>query len=117
MTCARAKAIQEKVTSLLSTFYFDTPLDGMLVTADTLCVVRYIPQEASQLRSSIKTATRSEEGGLKNQVEKSTDRTTASTAGTTGHRYYRSPVLPANYRPSTVVRLLAPGTPPLDKRK
>ena len=45
MTRARAKAIQEKVTSLLTTLDLDTSLDGMLLTADTLCVIRYLPQE------------------------------------------------------------------------
>ena len=46
MTRARAKAIQLEVNSLLSTHDFDTPLDGMLLTTNTLCVIRYIPQEA-----------------------------------------------------------------------
>src|SRR4051812_28507569 len=112
MTRARAKAIQEKVASLLSTFYFDTPLDGMLLMADTLCVVRYMPQEAPPLRSPINTATRSEEGGLKNPMEKAPTGTTASTAGTTGHRYYHP-----QYQPSTGEVLPAPGIPPPDKRK
>src|SRR3954451_13999601 len=45
MTRARAKALHDKVNSLLITLDLDTPLDGMLLTADTLCVIRYIPQE------------------------------------------------------------------------
>src|SRR4051812_31626324 len=46
MTRARAKSLHDKVNSLLITLDLDTPLDGMLLTADTLCVIRYIPQEA-----------------------------------------------------------------------
>src|SRR3954463_5721489 len=46
MTRARAKALHDKVNSLLITLDLDTPLDGMLLTADTLCVIRYIPHEA-----------------------------------------------------------------------
>src|SRR4051812_291352 len=46
MTCARAKALHEKVNSLLITLDLGTSLDGMLLTACTLCVIRYIPQES-----------------------------------------------------------------------
>src|SRR3954447_8635416 len=45
MTRARVKALHDKVNSLLITLDLDTPLDGMLLTSDTLCVIRYIPQE------------------------------------------------------------------------
>ena len=45
MTRARARAMQQKVNSLLSTLDLGTYLDGMLFTSDTLCVIRYIPQE------------------------------------------------------------------------
>ena len=61
LTRARAKALQEKVTSLLSTFHLGTPLDGMILTADTLCVVRYIPQESPPWSPTIETETRCEE--------------------------------------------------------
>src|SRR3954451_18385871 len=67
MTRARAKALHDKVNSLLATFHFDTPLDGMLLTVDTLCVVRYIPQESPRLRHPIEMAIRCEERGPKNQ--------------------------------------------------
>ena len=40
LTRARAKALQDKVTSLLSTLNLDTSLDGVLLTADTWCVIR-----------------------------------------------------------------------------
>src|SRR3954469_2803245 len=46
MTCPRAKALHHKVNSLLITLDLDTPLDGILLTTDTLCVIRYIPHEA-----------------------------------------------------------------------
>ncbi|KAK1602193.1 hypothetical protein QYE76_018177 [Lolium multiflorum] len=41
MTRARAKAIHDKVNSLLTTLDLDTPLDGLLPHADVLCVIRY----------------------------------------------------------------------------
>ena len=47
MTRARAKALHDKVNSLLSMLDIDSPLDGMLSQADMLCVIRYIPQGAS----------------------------------------------------------------------
>ena len=46
MTRARARAMQQKVNSLLSTLDLGTYLDGMLFTLDTLCVIRHIPQES-----------------------------------------------------------------------
>ena len=46
LTRARARAMQQKVNSLLSTLDLGTYLDGMLFTSDTLCVIRYIPQES-----------------------------------------------------------------------
>jgi hypothetical protein len=45
MTRARAKALHHEVNSLLSTCDFDTPLDGVLLDANTLCIIRYQPQE------------------------------------------------------------------------
>jgi len=42
MTRARARAIHDEVNSLLTTFDFNTPLDGLLLHSDTLCVIRYI---------------------------------------------------------------------------
>src|SRR3954452_16926454 len=61
MTRARAKALHEKVNSLLITLDLDTPLDGMLLTADTLCVIRYIPPEAWLKNQEKKLLTRQEE--------------------------------------------------------
>ena len=61
MTRAHAKALQEKVTSLLSNLQLGTPLDGMLLTADTLCVIRYIPQESPPWSQTIDVETRREE--------------------------------------------------------
>ncbi|KAK1628064.1 hypothetical protein QYE76_002379, partial [Lolium multiflorum] len=44
MTRARAKAIHDKVNSLLTTLDLDTPLDGMLPHAETLCrIVEFLP--------------------------------------------------------------------------
>jgi hypothetical protein len=61
MTRARAKALHDKVNSLLITLDLDTPLDGMLLTADTLCVIRYIPPEAWLKNQEKKLLTRQEE--------------------------------------------------------
>ena len=47
MTRARAQALHQEVNSLLSMYAFDTPLDGLLLHANTLCSIRYIDQEAS----------------------------------------------------------------------
>ena len=44
MTRARAKALHDKVNSLLSMLDIDSSLDGMLPQANMLCVIRYIPQ-------------------------------------------------------------------------
>ncbi|KAK1668945.1 hypothetical protein QYE76_057104 [Lolium multiflorum] len=41
MTRARVKALHDKVNSILATLDLDTPLDGMLPHAETLCVIRY----------------------------------------------------------------------------
>ncbi|KAK1664910.1 hypothetical protein QYE76_053069 [Lolium multiflorum] len=45
MTRARAKAIHDKVNSLLTTLDLGTPLDGMLPHAETLCVIRYMEHQ------------------------------------------------------------------------
>src|SRR3954462_13132714 len=45
MTRARAKALHDKVNSLLVTLDLGTSMDGMLLTVDTLCVIRYLPHE------------------------------------------------------------------------
>ncbi|KAK1602202.1 hypothetical protein QYE76_018186 [Lolium multiflorum] len=47
MTRARAQALRQEVNSLLSTYDFDTPLDGLLLHANTLCSIRYIGQDTS----------------------------------------------------------------------
>src|SRR3954469_14601168 len=61
MTRTRAKALHNKVNSLLITLDLDTPLDGILLTADTLCVIRYIPQEAWLKNQEKRLLTRQEE--------------------------------------------------------
>ncbi|KAK1602536.1 hypothetical protein QYE76_017967 [Lolium multiflorum] len=42
MTRARAQALRQEVNSLLSTYDFDTPLDGLLLHANTLCSIREV---------------------------------------------------------------------------
>ena len=46
MTRARAKALHEKVNSLLAMSDLDTTLDGLLVHTDTLCILRNEPKES-----------------------------------------------------------------------
>ena len=43
MTRARAKALHDKVNSLLSTIDLGSTLDGLLLHTDTLCILRYEP--------------------------------------------------------------------------
>ena len=49
MTRARAKLLHDKVNSLLSICDFDSPLDGVLLHAPTLCILRYDPQDRPQV--------------------------------------------------------------------
>ena len=44
MTRARAKAIHDKVNSLLSSCDFDTPMDGILLHQSVLCILTYTPR-------------------------------------------------------------------------
>src|SRR4051812_33587454 len=48
MTRARAKLLQAKVNSLLSSCDFGLPLDGLLLHATTLCILRYEATPAHQ---------------------------------------------------------------------
>ena len=43
MTRARAKALHDKVNSLLTSLDLGSTLDGILLHADTLCILRYEP--------------------------------------------------------------------------
>ncbi|KAK1628431.1 hypothetical protein QYE76_002746 [Lolium multiflorum] len=45
MTRAQVKALHDKVNSLLTSLDLDTPLDGMLPHAETLCVIRYVEHQ------------------------------------------------------------------------
>ena len=45
MTRSRAKAIHDKVNSFLYMCDLDPTVDGMLPHANTLCILRYDPQE------------------------------------------------------------------------
>ena len=48
MTRARVKALHDKVNSLLSMCDLDTPLNGLLLHSDTLCILRHEPLEDLQ---------------------------------------------------------------------
>src|SRR4051812_5116102 len=47
MNRPRAKLLQAKVNSLLSSCDFTTSLDGLLLHAQTLCILSYEPNKAS----------------------------------------------------------------------
>jgi hypothetical protein len=61
MTRARAKAIHDKVNSLLSSHAFDTSWDGSLPHAETLCIIRYEGSESPPPKSSNAHSRRNEE--------------------------------------------------------
>ena len=48
MTRARAKALHDKVNSLLSSLDLGSTLDGLLLHTDTLCILRYESRELPQ---------------------------------------------------------------------
>ena len=79
MTRARAKAIQEKVNSLLSLCDFVTPLDGMLPHAPTLCVLRVRHPKETQGDTG-----EAQEGGQEDGLEEKTTRGEAPDAGLSG---------------------------------
>jgi hypothetical protein len=54
----RANCIHQKVNSLLSTCDFDTTLDGLLPHANTLCLIRCLPQELLSSDHDIEPTTR-----------------------------------------------------------
>jgi hypothetical protein len=102
MTRARAKLLQTKVNSLLSLCDFDTPLDGLLLHTQTLCIIRY--EEATsrcQTQAVLPVGTtgttapsgptassyRSPQEALPHAPDASG--TTGPVTGTTGGRYYR----------------------------
>ena len=92
MTRARVKALHDKVNSLLSSFDFDSTLDGILLHADTLCILRYEPPKPREDGASSSSKQEWEE-------EEVPSGTTASI-----NRYYRlatDPALPPRYRSST----------------
>ena len=63
MTRSRAKAIHDKVNSFLSTCDFGLPLNGLLPHADTLCILRYNPQEDTLRRQAAKPTHGEDEDG------------------------------------------------------
>ena len=54
MTRARVKALYDKVNSLLSMCDLDTPLDGLLLYTNTLCILRNESQESHQEEAGMK---------------------------------------------------------------
>src|SRR4051812_37941512 len=79
MTRARAKLLQAKVNSLLSSCDFDTPLDGLLLHTHTLCIIRY------EEKDPVNGGTPAKETNCTQSPAVLPDQAT----GTTGQRYYR----------------------------
>jgi hypothetical protein len=48
MTSERAKALHDKVNSLLTMCGLDTPLDGLLLQANALCILGFESQDHRQ---------------------------------------------------------------------
>ena len=61
MTRARVKALHDKVNSLLSMCDLDTPLNGLLLHSDTLCILRNNYQEDHQASAEVGQGTSQEE--------------------------------------------------------
>ena len=74
MTRARVKALHDKVNSLLSMCDLDTPLNGLLLHSDTLCILRNSLYEDLQ-------------GSVEDGQESSQDDDDVEKAA--GQRYYR----------------------------
>ena len=87
MTRARVKALHDKVNSLLSMCDLDTPLNGLLLHSDTLCILRNHLDDDPQWSGEDDQEKTQEDGQESSQEEEEAQ--TAS-AGTTGH----DPVLP-----------------------
>ena len=93
LTRARAKLQQDKVNSLLSMCDLNSPLDGVLLSASTLCTLRYEATEATPC-----------ERGREDEAEEPLDGlagTTAASAGTTARALLAAvlpPPLPPLYR-------------------
>ena len=62
MTRSRAKAIQDKVNSLLSLHQFNISMNGLLPQADMLCVLRYEPDGDLAVGKGIKEGEGHEDG-------------------------------------------------------
>ena len=101
MTRARAKLLQAKVNSLLSSCQFDTSLDGVLLHATTLCIIRY---EASTHHQAPKDG----EQGAKREARAAG----AAQTGVSGLRPPESPVHQSLRPVDTGVSVPTSGLPP-----
>jgi len=88
MTRARVKALHDKVNSLLSMCDLDTPLNGLLLHSDTLCILRNQLYDGPQW-SGGDDHEKTQEGGQESSQGEEEEAQTAS-GGTTGF----DPVLP-----------------------
>ena len=99
MTRSRAKALQDKVNSLLYMCDFDPTLDGTLPHANALCILRFEPLRRLQESMDVGHEDGQEADRKKQDEEEASSGTTASS-----DRYYRldpEAALPPKYRPAS----------------
>ena len=89
MTRARVKALRDKVNSLLSMCDLDTPLNGLLLHSDTLCILRNHLDDDPQWSEEDDREKTQEDGQESSQEGEDEDQT--ASGGTTGSP---EPVLP-----------------------
>ena len=81
MTRARVEALHDKVNSLLSMCDLDTPLNGLLLHSDTLCILRNNHQEDQEASA--------EDGQETSREEDEEDEASAQRYYRQAGRYYR----------------------------
>ena len=99
MTRSRAKAMQDKVNSLLSLHQVDLSMDGLLPQADVLCVLRYKPDVDPSTGQGVKGGEAPEDGDREDGEQAATGEVPGK-SGTTGRA-----VLPANSRNSPLLEV------------
>ena len=91
MTRARVKALHDKVNSLLSMCDLDTPLNGLLLHSDTLCLLRNHLDDDPQWSGEDDHQEKIQEDGQEEERGKGAGKPEEVPTGTTGPE---RPVLP-----------------------
>ena len=105
MTRARVKALHDKVNSRLYAFDLGSTLDGLLLHADTLCILRYEPLH--RLHGSMSNG---REDGQENTQQKQTDARTGA-AGPYAEPFGATPGAPNRRRTAYPRALLVVAEP------